>query len=259
MSVQETEAPAPTITQAPLRTLPKVATASATLRDVFIVTWAVPVEKLQGIVPAGVTLERLPNSDGQLVGFVQLVFALRDDARWSPLPALMGDDFHETTLQLLTRTDGERSAFVVAHFVGSTQAAGTLTAFTRVVEEARFHVYIAGDPARQTFARLGIKLTTHAVQVHLRAEACETPERTLIGSWHESVAFLTRFNRQLHLARLSKEALSLFRTEHLPLTPCAARLTHQVVRPFDNLELGEPVLALYQAELPVTSLPIKRK
>jgi hypothetical protein len=81
----------------------------------------------------------------------------------------------------------------------------------------------------------------------------------MIGPWHESVRFLTRLERQLHPARLSKDGQSLFRTQHPPLSPRAATLTHQVVRPFDDLELGEPLLALYQAELPVTNLPIKQK
>ena len=259
MSVLESETPAPSVTRASPRMLPKIATASALLRDLFIVTWAAPLEKLQSMVPAGTVLERLPNHEGQLVGFVQVVFALWDAARWSPLPASLGDDFHETTLQILTRTEGERSAFVVTQFVGSTQMTTTLLPFTRAAEEARFQFYLAGDPARQTFEKLGLKITTHSTQVHLRAEVCETPEQTLIGPWHESVAFLSRLAQQYHPARLPKDSLSLFRTDHPPLTPRAATVTHQILRPFDELELGEPVLALYQAELPVTSLPIKRK
>jgi hypothetical protein len=261
MSVLETDALAPRATTTKTvepRTLPKAVTASATLRDLFIATWTAPLEKLQAMVPAGITLERLPDSDGKLVGFVQVIFALRENARWSPLPSQLGEDYLETTLQVLTRSGSERTAFVVKHFVESTQVAASLTPFSRAVDESRYNVYVAGDPARQTFERLAFKLTTHGVQVHVRAEACETPERTLIGSWHESVAFLSRLGQQLHPARLPKDSLSLLRTEHPPLAPRAAKVTHQLLRPFDDLELGEPLMALYQPELSVTSLPIKR-
>ena len=258
MSVLEADAPILSSPVAKTRTLPKVATASAVLRDLFIVTWAVSPEKAQALVPAGVLLERLPNEQGELVAFAQLVVALRDDARWSPLPQQLGDDFHEATLQILTRTGTERSAFVIKHFVDSTPVATSLAAFTRVVDEARFNVYVAGDPARQTFDRLGIKLTTHAIQVHVRAEVTETPEKTSIGPWHETVRFLTRLECQLHPPRLTKEGMSVFRSQHPPLTPFAAKLTHQIVRPLESLELGEPLVAFYQAELPITNLPIRR-
>ncbi|MCX6365486.1 MAG: hypothetical protein NTX57_02105 [Armatimonadetes bacterium] len=259
MSVLEADAPLLAQESSPVHAPLKVATASAVLRDLFIVTWSAPMEKLQALVPPGTTLERLPRSDGQLVGFVQVIFALRENARWSPLPSQLGEDYQEATLQVLTRTENERSAAVIKHFVSSTTIATSLLPFSRVAEESRFSVYVAGDPARQTFERLGVKVTTHAVQLHLRAECAETPEATMIGSWHESVRFLTRLERQLHPARLSKDGQSLFRTQHPPLSPRAATLTHQVVRPFDDLELGEPLLALYQAELPVTNLPIKQK
>ena len=259
MSVLEADAPLLAQETSPAHAPLKVATASAVLRDLFLVTWTAPLEKLQALVPPGTTLERLPNSDGQLVGFVQVVFALRENARWSPLPSQFGEDYQEATLQVLTRTENERSAAVIKHFVASTAIATSLLPFSRVAEEGRFNVYVAGDPARQTFERLGVKATTHAIQLHLRAERMETPEATMIGPWHESVTFLTRLERQYHPTRLSKDGLSLFRTQHPPLSPCTAKLTHQIVRPFDDLELGEPLLVLYQAELPVTNLPIKRK
>lgn len=259
MSVLETDFSAPTAPRVRTKTASKVASATAVLHDLLIVTWAVPADSLQSLVPAGTTLERLPCEDGSLVGFVQLLFALRDDARWSVLPASLGDDFHEATLQVLTRDTDGPSAFVVKHFVASTQIATSLMPFTQAAEEARFHVYVAGDPARQTFEKLGIKLTTHSVQVHVRGEATELPERTLVGPWLESVTFFSRLERQVHPGRLPKDSQTLFRTEHPPLKPVAMKLTHQIVRPFDNLELGEPLLALYQAELPVTNLPIRRK
>jgi Uncharacterized conserved protein (COG2071) len=262
MSVLETEADAPVAPASATvskKTASKVASATAVLHDLLVVTWAVPADKLAPLVPAGTILERLPDSEGTLLGFVQLVFALRDDARWSLLPASMGEDFHEITLQVLTRTEQGPSAFVVQHFVDSSQIAASLLPFTQTTEEGRFHVYVAGDPARQTFERIGVKLTTHSVQVHLRGEATETPERTLIGPWHQSVSFLSRLSHQCHSARLPKNSLSVFRTEHPPLKPMAVKLTHQIVRPFDALELGEPLLAFYQAELPLTSLPIRRK
>lgn len=266
MSVLETDVSAPaapasvaTAPQVQTKTASKVASATAVLHDLLIVTWTIPAELLQPLVPAGTVLERLPSAEGTLVGFVQLVFALRDDARWSVLPAAMGEDFHEATLQVLTRVESRPAAFVLKHFVASTQIATTLMPFTVAVEEARFNVYVAGDPARQTFNKLGIKLTTHSVQVHVRGEATELPERTLIGPWHESVRFLSRLESQYHPARLPKDSQTLFRTEHPALSPVAVKLTHQIVRPFDDLELGEPVLALYQAELPVTNLPLRRK
>lgn len=264
MSVLETDAlpqshTAPQTNTAPSLTVSKVASASAVLRDLLIVTWAAPATAVQALVPPGTILERLPSSEGELLGFVQLVFALREDARWSPLPSQLGEDYHEATLQVLTRTETGPAATVVKHLVSSSQVATSLLPFSRVVEDARFHVYVAGDPARQTFERMGAKLTTHAVQVHVRAEACEVPTQTIFGSWSQSVAFVSRLAQQWHPARLPKESQNLFRTEHTPLAPVAAKLTHQIVRPFDALELGEPILALYQAELPVKNPPIKRR
>lgn len=260
MSVQEAtteQTPATPITTT--RTLPKVATATATLRDLFIVTWAIPEAAARTLVPEGIVLDRLPNSEGELQAFVQFVFALREDARWSPLPSQWGNDYHEATLQVLTRTHGERSAYVVKHFTGNSRVAGTLFPFTKAVEEGHFHVYVAGDPARQTFEKLGIKITTDAVQVHLRGEVSDTPETTPVGRWHDAVAFLTERPLALHPARLPKEAITLFKTEHLPLVPRAVKLTHRVLRPLDTLALGEPILALYQAELTVTAHGPKRQ
>lgn len=251
MSVADVSVPKTALT-------PKLTTASAVLRDLFIVTWAVPEAAVRALVPAEIVLDRLPGADGQLQAFLQLVFALREDARWSPLPASLGEDYHQATLQVLTRVGEERGTLVLKHFTGSTRVAGTLFPVSRAVDEARFHVYVAGDPARQTFSKLAVKVTTDAVQVHLRAEAEERPETTPIGRWSDTVRFLTQRPNLLHPARLDKEGFTLFRTEHAPLNPRAARLTHQILRPWDDLELGEPLLALYQAELPVTTTPPKR-
>ena len=259
MSVQEATAelaPKPTLRT---RTALKVATGTAVLRDLFIVTWAIPEEAARTLVPEGIVLDRLPGEDGQLQAFVQLTFALRDDSRWSPLPAVLGDDYHEAVLQVLTRTDNERSTYVLKHYAGNTRVASALFPFSRAVEEGRFHVYISGDPARHTFEKLGVKVTTDAVRVHVRAEVEDIPEVTSLGRWHDAVTFLTQREHVFHPARLSKEGTTLFKVEHPPLTPFAAKLTYRIVRPLDEIELGEPVLALYQPELVITSYPPKRQ
>lgn len=246
------------ITRTTATTTPKLTSASSVLRDLFIATWAVPEAAVRALVPDGVVLDRLPSPEGHPLAFLQLVCALREDARWSPLPASMGEDFHQATLQVLTRHGDDRSVFVLKHFTGSTRVAGTLFPVSKVVEEARFNVYVAGDPARQTFSKLAFKVTTDAVQVHVRAEAIERPETTPVGHWSDAVRFLTQRPLALHPARLEKEGQTLFRTEHAPLNPRAAQLTHRIIRPWDDLELGEPLLTLYQAELPVTTTPPRR-
>ena len=123
-----------------------VATTTATLRDMLLVTWALPADRLRPHVPAALPLDRLPGPDGASLAFVQVLIALRLGARWSPLPNTWGESFRQAEVRALVRVDGRRGAFVLRSYVSHAALASALLPVARSVDEGRFSFYVAGDP-----------------------------------------------------------------------------------------------------------------
>lgn len=237
---------------------------TATLRDLLLVTWAVPESRLRPHVPETLPLERLPGPDGEPLAFVQLWSALRLGARWSPLPGAWGDSFRQAELRALVRVDGRRGAFVLRGFVSHAPLAGALYPVARNVEEGRFSLFVDGDPARQRFERLVLSVATERPQIEVEAEAAETPA-TLppLGAWEPATEFLTHRPQVYHAARVPKGGITLVPTHHASPTPQAARIVRARLESLtgpgilSDDELAQPLAAHFQDTLEVTSYPLR--
>jgi hypothetical protein len=233
-------------------------TTQATLKDMLVVTWAVSEETLRPLVPAPLLLDRLPGPDGQLMGFVQASFALRLGARWTPLPAEAGDSYHHADVRILTRSQSnKRGAYVLKSYVGKGEIYNALYPVSRAIEDAKFTVFVAGDPAKKTFEKMSVRATVEALELHLVTEATETPEQTNFGRWTEFAQFLTDREQICHPARLSKTAITLLPTQLDHPTPIAVKCTLGIVTTLSALNLGEPVAACYVPSVTVTGFPAR--
>ena len=168
------------------------ASTTFTLRDLLMVTYALPAEKVAPLVPEGLPLDKLPGPDGESVAFVQTLCALHADARWSPLPESAGQSFHQVTQRVLVRRDGRRGVFLLRTLIGSDEARLAQRALNRDTDFARFSVYIGGDPARASYERYTIRAVSDEgqTQFDLRA-AKETTVPAPFGTLAEATAFFT--------------------------------------------------------------------
>lgn len=141
--------------------------ATFTLRDLLVVTYAVPAERVRPHVPADLPLDMLPGPDGERLAFLQTLCAFHADARWSLLPEGVGQSFHQVTQRVLVRRESRRGTFLLRAFVGSDEAHTAQRAVNRNAEFARFSVYIAGDPARATYQRYSVRAVADQAQAQL--------------------------------------------------------------------------------------------
>ena len=122
------------------------ATATFTLRDLLLVTYAVAPGAVRPLVPEGLPLDLLPTETGETVAFVQTLCAWQEDARWSVLPAGMGQSFHQIVYRVLTRKGGQKGAWAYRTYLSQDETRLASRAVSRDTEFARFSAYIAGDP-----------------------------------------------------------------------------------------------------------------
>ena len=116
-------------------------TTTALVRDLLIVTYAVPVERLRPLLPAGLAPDQLPGADGESVGFAQTLCGFYEDARWSPLPDGAGQSFHQASYRILTRREGRRGAFHWRTFVSASENHAAKRILDKQADFARFLLF----------------------------------------------------------------------------------------------------------------------
>jgi hypothetical protein len=240
-----------------------LASATTTLRDLLIVTYAVPVAKAQALLPDGLPLDKLPGPDGELTAFAQTLVAYYKDARWSPLPGTVGTSFHQIAYRLLVRRDGKRGAFELRTFTSDAERHITQRALNREADYARMSLYIDGNPARGTYRTYTIRAagdtgkTELDAQVLLEAPAPPVP----FGSREDMVAFLTARDEIYFRAAAPKERVSVFPLQMGAFAPVYGELIYARLTPWTDSglltaeEQAKPLSVLIQSAVPLISRP----
>lgn len=152
--------------------------AVAVLRDVLLVTYAVPEKLVRPHIPPGLPLDRLPGENGDALAFVQTVCAYHDEARWSVLPSHMGQSYHQIAHRVLTRKNGKRGAFNFRTYLSTGEAHLAQRALSRDADFARFSVYISGNPARGPYQTYSLRAVGDLGQTNLEVRARPAEETT---------------------------------------------------------------------------------
>jgi hypothetical protein len=140
-------------------------TATSSLLDLVVITWAVPTESVASLVPKGLDLDRLPDAEGNVTAFVQLTCALQAGRRWSPLPAQTGDAFHRADIRVLVRTPEKTAAtFLLQTYLSTEEARWGMRAVAKDAHFGRFALHIAGNPALGACDRYELTLRDDASQ-----------------------------------------------------------------------------------------------
>jgi len=176
---------------------PEKGAATVTLRltDLAVLTWAVPADRIASLLPEGLTADRLPGPDGELMAFVQTTCAFCEDARWSPAPIGTGSAYRSVTYRILARHEKDRpGVFVVRAFYSNDTVRLAGRAMHRDADFARFSVHVAGDPVRGTFDGYQLRvLSDHGTTEWSigAVEDRETPPPPF-GRWDDMHRFLLR-------------------------------------------------------------------
>jgi hypothetical protein len=238
-------------------------TSTSILRDLMIVTYAVPAERVVGALPAGLPAEILPGPEGDPVAFVQVVTAFVEDARWSPLPGGVGRSFHQASYRILTRYEKRRGAFHWRTFVSTTETHATKRALDNYADYARFSFFIDGDPARSAYRKYSLRAVGDLGKTEIEVRALSEPPTPPIpfGSLTDMVGFLTLREDHFADAPLLKHRYTLFAQSHDPLTPIYGEVNSAKLTPFllagilKPEELGRPLCVLLQPALTIFSRP----
>lgn len=241
------------------------ATLSLTLRDLLVVTWAVPAERIRPHVPEKLPLDLLPGPEGERIAFVQTLCAYYESARWSPLPERVGSSYHQVSHRVLTRREKKRGTFVLRTYVSTSEAHGTQRSATRDADYARFSLHIDGDPARGTYRSYTVRCVGDLGQANLEVRALpETPETppAPFGKWADMVDFLTDRPENYFRASTPKTGIGLLPVEQGRITePRHAEVVSakQTLWTETNIlsseELLKPLSVLMVAAVPLSSYP----
>jgi hypothetical protein len=244
-----------------------VASATTTLRDLLIVTYAVSVEKAQKLVPEGLPLDKLPGPEGELTAFAQTLVAYHEGARWSPLPGRLGQDpigasFHQISYRLLTRKDGKKGTFEYRTFTSETEQHITQRALHREADYARMSLFIDGNPARGIYKAFTIRASGDTGKTELDVRAFPEPPSPLpapFGRIEDMVAFLTQREEVYFRASAPKNRVRRMPVVSGPFAPTYGEVTYARLTPWLDAglltaeELTHPLSVLIQPALPLVT------
>lgn len=210
-----------------------VVTTTTVLRDLLLITYAVPVERVRPHLPKGLLPDLLPRADGELCAFVQTLCAYYEDARWSLLPGRKGVSYHQVSYRILTRRNGVRGAFIQQTMVSSSELQYSRRALEETMSHARFSVYVDGDPARAAYRRYQVRVAGDGGKTELGVTALTAPP-TQIAPFtnHEEMArFLVSREELYFRVTLPKNAIGLTPIQYSAVIPTwgileSSRLTH---------------------------------
>ena len=145
--------------------------STSVLRDVLLVTYAVPENLVRPHVPQGIGLDRLPGDDGEAMAFVQTVCAYCEESRVSLLPSDIGGAYHQITHRVLTRTENKRGTFTLRTYLSTGEAHIAQRALSRDADFARVWLYIGGNPAGKTVENYSLRMVGDLGQVNFEVRA----------------------------------------------------------------------------------------
>jgi hypothetical protein len=252
-------------------------TATSSLLDLVVITWAVPAERVASLVPKGLSLDRLPNAEGELTAFVQFACALHAGRRWSPLPANSGDAFHRADFRVLVRptnapsgSDKTPATFLLQALLSTEEARLSMRAIAKEAKFGRFALHIAGNPALGVCERYELTLrddnsqTTQITAEGGSAEdnikdAVENSAPAPFASSEDMAKFLLARDETYYAGSLSGVGKVPFtRSEY---NPKPMRLLSAKIPFFVNQniltesELAKPLCTLYQPGLVASVYP----
>ena len=237
------------------------ATFSVTLRDLLIVSYAVPAERARPHVPDALPLDTYPGPDGTRLAFLQTTCAFSENFHWSPL-AGKGLSYHQITYRILTRRGGRRGAFVLRTVVSTTSALVLGRAVARQTDDANFFVHVPGDPGQKRYevytARAVGERGQTALDVRGLPEDAPLPAAPFADR-NEMIFFLTQ--REENTFEAAAGGTGLIPVEHKPMRPVFADLVAARLSLWTDLgllfpdELLRPVAVLIQPSVVLTAHP----
>lgn len=241
------------------------ATLTVTRRDYLMVTYAVPVERVRALVPAGIPLDMLPGPDGERLAFVQTTCFFNENMRWSPLSKDSGVSFYQSADRILTRREGRRGAFYLRSYLSDSQAQTMERAIVREADYGRFSVHIAGDPVKKTYESYTVRVSGERSQIKIEAGGLSEPPAVVpapFGKAEEMVSFLTQREDAYYNAAVPPSRIGLIPVEHAPMEPVWGELVNPPrltlwteLGVLAEDELPNPLAVFIQPSLVVTTYP----
>lgn len=249
------------------------ATITGTLRDYLVVTWAVPADKVRSQVPPELPLDVLPNADGALTAFLQVVCFYGENIHWSPLQNdPLAQSYHQVSYRILTRREGKRGVFNLRSYFSTEEVRNAQRVVAREVDYARFFVHINGDPARNTYTNYSLRSVGDRGQTGLEvtfadsdSDAAEPSPAPFVpapfATFEDMVLFLTQREETYFAASAPKTGIGLSPVRHEPLQPQVGVLKSARASLFtgSNLltpdDLLKPVAVLLQPSFTLTTYP----
>lgn len=244
------------------------ATITGTLRDYLVVTWTVPADKARALVPPELPLDVLPDADGDLTAFVQVVCFYGENVHWSPLQNdPMAQSYHQVTYRILTRRENKRGVFNLRSYFSSEEVRNTQRVVAREVDYARFFVHINGDPARNTYSSYNLRSVGDRGQTSIEATFTEGEEAADVlvpapfAKFEDMALFLTQREEAYFAASAPKTGVGLTPVHHEALQPRAGTLKTSRASLFTDSSLLtpetllQPVAVLLQPSFTLTTYP----
>lgn len=244
------------------------ATVTGTLRDYLVVTWAVPADKVRTHVPAELPLDVLPNADGELTAFLQVICFYGENIHWSPLQNdPLAQSYHQVTYRVLTRRENKRGVFNLRSYFSTEEVRNKQRVVAREVDYARFFVHINGDPARNTYSSYNLRSVGDRGQTSVEVTFTEseaTEEYSVpapFAKFEDMALFLTQREEDYFAASAPKTGIGLTPVHHEVLQPRMGVLKTARASLFTDLklltsdDLLRPVAVLLQPSLTLTTYP----
>jgi hypothetical protein len=244
-------------------------TATSSLLDLVVITWAVDPERVAPLVPKGLAVDRLPNAEGNLTAFVQFACALHAGRRWSPLPANSGDAFHRADFRVLVRpTSGEKkppATFLLQALLSTEEARISMRAVAKEAKFGRFVFHISGNPAIAECDRYELTLrddesqTTQIVAQGLPEGAMDKDIPAPFASGKDMASFLLARDETYYTGSFAGVGKVPFeRSEYIPkpLQLLSAKIPFFTAQNIlTAAEVENPLCVLYQPNLAVNVYP----
>jgi hypothetical protein len=244
------------------------ATITGTLRDYLVVTWAVPAEKARPHVPSELPLDVLPDANGELTAFLQVVCFYGENIHWSPLQNdPLAQSYHQVTYRILTRCQNKRGVFSLRSYFSTEEVRNAQRVVAREVDYARFFVHINGDPARDTYSSYNLRAVGDRGQTSVEvgfpdlATDGPAPLPAPFAKFEDMALFLTQREENYFAASAPKTGIGLTPSASDPFQPRTGVLKSARASLFTDSriltpdDLLRPVTVLLQPRFTLTTYP----
>jgi hypothetical protein len=244
------------------------ATITGTLRDYLVVTWAVPAEKARLHVPPELPLDVLPNANGELTAFLQVVCFYGENVHWSPLQNdPLAQCYHQVTYRILTRHQNKRGVFNLRSYFSIEEVRNAQRVVAREVDYGRFFVHINGDPARDTYSSYNLRAVGDRGQTSVEVTFADggktdaAPIPAPFAKFEDMALFLTQREENYFAASTPKTGIGLVPSTYEPFKPQVGILKSARASLFTDSklltpeDLLQPVAVLLQPSFTLTTYP----